>query len=709
MTIKLTLDAQTLSEGQTTSGASFVASVTDSAGRAISEYAVSLSGVDGGYFALGGVKLLGGQWCALTAAQFAQLQYVAGSTAGGETISVMAYDGSAWSAAYSTTATTTVPLSVTAASQAVSEGATLAASSLIASTSVPGGKSITEYALMDSGTDGHLVYGGTTLKAATWYDFTAAQLAEVSWVAGSSVGTDKVSIEVSDGGAFTAASTATLTADPPPTVTAASQSVSEGKTLSASSLIASASDPAGKSIAEYALMDSGTDGTLDYNGVALKAGTWYDFTAAQLARVTWVAGSSVGTDKVSIEVSDGGAFSVASTATLTVQVPSAVSLIEELGVSAATAQSLTAGNAITYNGMLTILQTAANGGMTATKFSALRSLAAMLNQPGGLTTSAYVQQIADDVIVGNSANADWNGGSSTATALGNLSATSTQTQVDELIGKWFLGTDLPSLSVSAIGETNLNPTYQNSTLALFGASGSPSYLDVNQGDLGDCYFVSALGETALQDPSLIKNMIQSDGNGAYSVEFYVNGQPDYVTVNGELPVMGGNVKWADGSGLEFANGTSDDWVALIEKAFVQLNEQTAAASYGGHTAGDAYEDVNGGTAISLSEITDQTFNAYNLSATESSSTLSSLMSTLSADFKAGDEIILSTPNANNGNLVGDHMYMITGINASAGAISIQNPWNTAYSGSLQMSFTDTIAQLAADNVSLYATTGTKVA
>ena len=55
------------------------------------------------------------------------------------------------------------------------------------------------------------------------------------------------------------------------------------------------------------------------------------------------------------------------------------------------------------------------------------------------------------------------------------------------------------------------------------------------------------------------------------------------------------------------------------------------------------------------------------------------------------------------------MYIVTGVNAAAGTISIQNPWNTAYSGSLQMSFTDTIAQLAADNVSIYATTGTKVA
>ena len=338
----------------------------------------------------------------------------------------------------------------------------------------------------------------------------------------------------------------------------------------------------------------------------------------------------------------------------------------------------------------------------------MQTLAGMLNATNGLTTSAYVQQIADDVINGNSANAYWNGGASSASALGNLNASSSQTQVGDLIGKWFLGTDLPSLDVSGIGEQNLNPTYQNSTLPLFGNGGTPLYTDVNQGYLGDCYFVAALGETALQDPSLIQNMIQNNGNGTYSVLFYVNGQADYVTVNAELPMMGGGYGWANGTSEEFANGTVS-WVALVEKAFAQLNEQTSAANYGGHPAGDSYEDINGGTAITLSEITDQNFNTYNLYSGESSATLNSLMSTLSSDFKAGDEIIMSTPNPDNGNLVGDHMYMITGVNSAAGTISIQNPWNTAYSGSLQMSFTDSIAQLAADNVSIYATSPTKVA
>ena len=181
--------------------------------------------------------------------------------------------------------------------------------------------------------------------------------------------------------------------------------------------------------------------------------------------------------------------------------------------------------------------------------------------------SPYVQQIVDDVIDGNSANATWNGGASTATKLGDLTATSTQTQADDLIGEWFLGANLPSLSLAAVGEANLNPTYQNSTLPLYGPSGAPTYQDVNQGYLGDCYFVSSLGEVALKDPSAIENMISSNGNGTYSVRFFVNGKPDYVTVNSQLPVMGGGYQWANGSRLEFANGKTDDWVALIEKAY----------------------------------------------------------------------------------------------------------------------------------------------
>ena len=220
------------------------------------------------------------------------------------------------------------------------------------------------------------------------------------------------------------------------------------------------------------------------------------------------------------------------------------------GIEADVAKDLQSGS-LSYSADMSILEDAAVGGMTASKFSTLQTFASELNTMGGISVSPYAQQITDDVIFGNSANATWNGGAATATALGNLTAASTQTQADDLIGEWFLGTNLPSLNLAPVGQANLNPAYKASTLPLYGASGAPTYQDVNQGYLGDCYFLSSLGEVALKDPSAIENMISANGNGTYSVRFFVNGQPDYVTVNSQLPVMGG-YEWANGSQLEFA-------------------------------------------------------------------------------------------------------------------------------------------------------------
>ena len=186
--------------------------------------------------------------------------------------------------------------------------------------------------------------------------------------------------------------------------------------------------------------------------------------------------------------------------------PTASSILAQLsnaGIEADVAK-LMVNNSLSYSSMLTILQDAAVGGMTASKFSTLETLASLLNAADGISTTAYVQQITDDVIDGNGANATWNGGSSTPVKLGNLSAKSSATQVDELIGEWFLGTDLPGTNVSSVGETNYNPTYKLSTSPLYGASGAPTYLDVNQGYIGDCYFMAAIAEVALQDPAAIE-------------------------------------------------------------------------------------------------------------------------------------------------------------------------------------------------------------
>ena len=371
---------------------------------------------------------------------------------------------------------------------------------------------------------------------------------------------------------------------------------------------------------------------------------------------------------------------------------------------------LASGGALSYSSLLSILNDAASGGMTAAKLTSLQALAKSLNAPGGITTTAYAQQIFNDVVLGNSANATWTGGAKLSTTLGNLSATSSATQMQELIGKWFLGTDMPS-PATAPGGSGIPTTYQAVSLPLFTAAG-PSINDADQGNIGDCYFMAALDETALLDPSVIKNMIKDNGNGSYSVEFQINGKADYVTVNNQLATFAGTATngfvQPNGSKLEFANSTNSSWAPLIEKAYVELVSQAgvqAGADY--NTNGNAYADISGGWGQALGEITGKTVTTYN-QPKETTSYISSLLSTFQSDLASGQEVLLGTSNtkSTNANLVAGHVFEVTAVNAATGMVSLQNPWGSATSASnLQENFTVSAATLAADGAVFYATSG----
>jgi hypothetical protein len=355
------------------------------------------------------------------------------------------------------------------------------------------------------------------------------------------------------------------------------------------------------------------------------------------------------------------------------------------------------GGTLTFAAAQTILEDAASGGMSAGKFAALQAVAKEINAGGAssISASAMVQQLFDDVVLGNSANAHWNGGSSTATALGNLSAKSTQTQVDELIGKWFLGTDDPSLAGSPI-----TAVYQLASGNLFSSAG-PLFTDVNQGEVGDCYFEAALAETALQDPSLIRNMITSDGNGVYTVDFQLNGQNDYVTVDMNLANMQGGYQWSDGSTLEFDNGGVSGalWSAIVEKAYVEFRAQTDGVN--------SYSNISGGWDNGLTAITGQSVTDYFASDYTSASSITSLLDTLGSAFSSDEDVLMSTIGDDSAlNLVGDHMYAVIGVNVAAGTVTLDNPWNANGAGSgVQMQFTEPLSALLADGVTFHVAAG----
>lgn len=343
--------------------------------------------------------------------------------------------------------------------------------------------------------------------------------------------------------------------------------------------------------------------------------------------------------------------------------------------------------------------------LSATQFADLKTFAASLTS--GVTTSSYLTSVTNALVNGSKANATWTGGAATAVTLGNLAAGSSATTLNRLVGKWFLGTDLPSSKVSMSGTSTFTVSYKSVAKPLFSASG-PVMNDVNQGYLGDCYLLAGLSVVADQNASAIKSMFTDNGNGTYGVRFYVNGAATFVTVDTNL-ANGGTIFNYCGSNL---------WASLAEKAYAQL--QASGVITGNiYNYGNSWSTIGNGGApeyalaqiTGASQITDfcaakgsWTCNVYNASMkwVGGSSGLSnaSVLSTLIARIAAGDSVVLSSyTNAKDASgkttLVSGHAMSIYGYNAATGNLQIRNPWGSANGQTWATTFEASLATLLA--------------
>lgn len=120
--------------------------------------------------------------------------------------------------------------------------------------------------------------------------------------------------------------------------------------------------------------------------------------------------------------------------------------------------------------------------------------------------------------------------------------------------------------------------------------------DIQQGSLGDCYFMAALGSVALANPDLLKNNIHDNGNGTYTVILYEKKDGTLVSVpvivdGNDFPLnKNGNPAYARFGDTDKKDETREIWPMLYEKAYAQL--------HGG------YDDIEGGKAYeAMEEIT----------------------------------------------------------------------------------------------------------
>jgi hypothetical protein len=225
----------------------------------------------------------------------------------------------------------------------------------------------------------------------------------------------------------------------------------------------------------------------------------------------------------------------------------------------------------------------------------------------------------------------------------------------------------PSTSTTKQVAINANPTSAEgyspapATDTLFGPNG-PSYLDVDQGEEGDCWLIAGLAEVAAQDPQAIKNMFIYDGTsvengatvGVYTVRFFNSGgTATYVTVDTELPEGGGYYDHP-------TNGVL--WVALAEKAYAIANGLGYVTTF--EPGSNSYDALDSGYATwALQAVT-------GISASNNVDNPNQIASA----WKAGEFIVLSTQSPSSSFIVGNHDYALVGYNASTGLFELMNPW-----------------------------------
>ncbi|MFB3890516.1 MAG: C2 family cysteine protease, partial [Phycisphaerae bacterium] len=150
------------------------------------------------------------------------------------------------------------------------------------------------------------------------------------------------------------------------------------------------------------------------------------------------------------------------------------------------------------------------------------------------------------------------------------------------------------VSTTIAGQSLRDPTlgagatgYRNFSSSPLFANG-PQYNDIRQGYLGDCYLLASLSSLATTDPMIINQMITSLGDGTYAVRFYRGGQEVYLRLDGDLPVNGSSLAYAQ------LSPQGETWVALVEKAYAYF--RTGANSYPsieGGWMGTVYNEVTG--------------------------------------------------------------------------------------------------------------------
>lgn len=266
----------------------------------------------------------------------------------------------------------------------------------------------------------------------------------------------------------------------------------------------------------------------------------------------------------------------------------------------------------------------------------------------------YVFNLSNKVVNGDTAN--------TMAGIGNLTSGSSDTQMTDLVNKWFLGQDRPDTTY----------TYQYVQGNLF--KNGTAVNDIKQGVAGDCYFLTTLSAIAQDKPSYLQEMFINNGDDTFTVKFKNNGVNEYVTVDRYLPTNGsGNLVYAS-YGSNYTNTGNELWVALAEKAYAQLAESGwSRPNYNSFYNTNSYAALDSGWMdLTMQQITGLETATVTLSQT-TTMTANQLINLVNSN----QLLTVGFVNGDGGDLVvNNHAYTITTYNSTNQTFYLDNPWGT---------------------------------
>ncbi|HEY9867984.1 MAG TPA: C2 family cysteine protease [Candidatus Obscuribacterales bacterium] len=181
---------------------------------------------------------------------------------------------------------------------------------------------------------------------------------------------------------------------------------------------------------------------------------------------------------------------------------------------------------------------------------------------------------------------------------------------------------------------------------------------INQGGIGDCYFLAAVGSLAEMNPQAIKDMIKDNGNGTYTVTF-PGDRDNPITV--AAPTDAEIALYVEGK----EHGI---WPAVLEKAYGEWKGDTTIPQ----EAADGGDTIDKGIEILTPHKADQT-KISDFSEDEVGRMLEDYLD-------RGSPVVVSVfdnpEGARGGDLPTGHAYSVVDYDPASGQVTIRNPWGT---------------------------------